>query len=66
MDTSTDAGKGLVEPKAPAPEVRDEKVVAESKTGYPESRLVSAAAVRDRCPDLDPAEWVVLEAWDMS
>jgi hypothetical protein len=48
------------------PEERDEKMVVESKTGYPESRLVSAAVVRDRCGELDPGEWVVLEAWDMS
>lgn len=44
----------------------DERMVVESNTGYPESRLVSAASVRDCCPDLDPNEWVVLAAWDMS
>jgi hypothetical protein len=44
----------------------DEHMVVESNTGYPESRLVAAASVRDRCPDLDPNEWVVLAAWDMS
>jgi hypothetical protein len=41
-------------------------MVVESNTGYPESRLVKAAGVLDRCPDLDPEEWVVLAAWDMS
>ena len=37
-----------------------------SKAGYPDSYLVRAESVRDRCPDLDPAEWVLLDAWDLS
>ena len=36
-----------------------------SSTGYPDSYLVRAEFVGDRCPDLDPSEWVLLDLWDI-
>ena len=34
--------------------------------GYPNSCLGKAGSYSDRCPDLDPEEWVMVASWDMS
>lgn len=42
------------------------RLFVRSNSGYPDTSIVKASLVLERCPDLDPDEWVVLNAWDMS
>lgn len=60
-------GPTTYEPEA-ADDIVDDgtRLFVRSNFGYPETSIVKAKHLLDRCPALDPDEWVVVEAWDMS
>jgi hypothetical protein len=48
------------------PEEQELRVHVESNAGYPNTLLVRGELVQDRCPYVDPGEWLVLDQWDSS